>query len=99
MPGLSDSLFRAPHTNGKLLTAAALCSYLLYLSCLVYVPHVLPMEAEQIEHVKLPPLPVIQFASTGFLPTLEGCCSMLTDWSSSVSIYISFFPSYTLSNL
>lgn len=71
---VSDSLFRAPHTNGKLLTASALCSFLLYHSCHVYIPHVLTMEAEQIEHVNLSSFQAfIQFASTGFLPTLEGC--------------------------
>lgn len=100
MPGLSDGLLRAPHTNGKLLTATALYSYLLYHSCLVYIPHVLTTEAEQIDHVNLSHFPpVIQFAYRCFLPTLEGCYSMLTYWSSSVSIYIFFFPSYTLSNL
>lgn len=84
---------------------AAYCSCLMqlftlsFMSC-VYIPHILTLEAEQIEHVNLSSLqPVIQFASTGLLPTPEGCCSMLTDWSSSVPIYISFFPSYTLSNL
>lgn len=92
IPEMSGSLFRAPHTNGKLLTAAALCNFSLYHSCHVYIPHVLTKKAEQIEHVNLSSLqPVIQFASTGFLPILKGCYSMLTDCSSSVYISISFF--------
>lgn len=72
MPGVSDSLFRAPHTNGKLLTAAALCSYSLYHSCLVYTPRVLTMEAEQIEHVNISSLqPVIQLLLQVFSPLLK----------------------------
>lgn len=99
-PEVSDSLFRAPHTNGKLLTAAALHSFSPYHSCHVYIPHVLTMEAEQLEHINIFSLqPVIQFASTGFLPTLEGCYSMLTDCSSNVYVCISLFLSYTLRNL
>lgn len=57
MPGVSDSLFRAPHTNGKLLTAAALRSFSLHHSCLVYIPHVLTMGEEQTEHVNFSSLP------------------------------------------
>lgn len=97
--GLSDNLFWAPHTAEKLLTATAVCSVtlLFIIHILVYIPHILTMKAEQIEHVNHPPFsPVIPLAFVVFFPTLlKAAIVVLTDQSSSVSIY-TFFPLFPI---
>lgn len=93
--GLSDNLFGAPHAAEKLLAATAFCrpTSLFIIHMLVYIPHILTMKAEQIEHVNHHSIsPVIPFAFAVFFPPLlKAAIAVLTNQSSSVSIYI-FFP-------